>query len=100
MKIAKNVLGMSPPKIITTGNTGEHSEASVLSVSSVVNSLFKRDHVDFHQHVFRQTRDFDRRPSRRRRAEIFSVDFVHGGKLRHIFQKNGSSHHFSKPSSG
>ena len=32
--------------------------------------LFQRDHVNFHQHILRQARDFDRGARRRRGAEI------------------------------
>ena len=46
--------------------------------------LCQGDHVDFDQHVFRQTGNFDRGPRRRRAAEVLAVDLVHRGEVAHV----------------
>src|ERR1035438_4439662 len=54
---------------------------------------FVRDAVDFHFHLGLVELRFYRGARRARVAEERSVDFVHGGEILRVLQKNGTLHY-------
>src|ERR1700722_4747374 len=55
--------------------------------------LRQGDHVDFHQDILRQASALHGRARGWRRAEVFAVNLVHGGKVADVLQENAAADH-------
>ena len=74
---------LAPLQYLKHRGHGVHEVVPYLALASQI--LFQRDHVDFHQYIFRQARDFYRGTRGRGGIEMFSVDLIHGGEVIHTF---------------
>src|SRR5579875_691640 len=61
--------------------------------SATEGALCHRDHIDFHQHIFRQPGDFDGGAGRWGLGEVAAIDLVHRCKVRHVFQEDAGLDH-------
>src|ERR1700722_16849504 len=62
--------------------------------------LFQRDHIDFNQDIFRQSRYFYRGARRRSRTEIFAINLVHSCEVVHVLEKDGGPNHLAQSAAG
>src|SRR5437660_6105973 len=54
----------------------------------------QRNHINFNQDIFRQPGYFDGGACRRRLFEVAAVDFVHGGEIPHVLEKDSAAQNF------
>jgi hypothetical protein len=62
-------------------------------------ALRQGDYVDFYQDIFGEAGYFYRRSRWRGSAEVFAVDFVHGGELAHVLEEYRAADDFAEAAS-
>src|SRR2546423_5957376 len=68
------------------------SEPTYSSTGEAGRALDESDRLDLDERTGRQLRDLDRRPSRRRFADVFRVHLVHPGEVVEVLQEHGRLH--------